>query len=100
MMICREGENFLVHPCVEINLRMNMGVVARLFYDRYAAFPACGRYVVEHYMTDGEALKKHQELQMLFPVILSDQGRIAGGYVSLTPVGETTRYQVYVILDT
>jgi hypothetical protein len=51
-------------------------------------------------MTDGEALKKHQELQMLFPVILSDQGRIAGGYVSLTPVGETTRYQVYVILDT
>jgi hypothetical protein len=37
MMICREGENFLVHPCVEINLRMNMGVVARLFYDRYVA---------------------------------------------------------------
>lgn len=100
MMICREGENFLVHPCVEINLRMNMGVVARLFYDRYVAFPACGRYVVEHYMTDGEALKKHQELQMFFPVILSDQGWIAGGYVSLTPVGETTRYQVYVILDT
>ena len=58
------------------------------------------RYVVEHYMSDGEALKKHQELQMLFPVILSDQGRIAGGYVSLIPVGETTRYQVYVILDT
>lgn len=74
MMICREGENFLVHPCVEINLRMNMGVVARLFYDRYVAFPACGRYVVEHYMTDGEALKNIRSCRCFFPLSCQIRG--------------------------
>ena len=34
----RQGERLsIVHPCVEINMRMNMGVVARLFYDRFVA---------------------------------------------------------------
>ena len=37
MMICRLTEEFVVHPCVEINLRMNMGVVSRLFFDRYVS---------------------------------------------------------------
>lgn len=31
MMICRVAGGYVVHPCVEINLRMNMGVVSRLF---------------------------------------------------------------------
>ena len=37
MMICRfpESPAYRIHPCVEINLRMNMGVVARHLYDRY-----------------------------------------------------------------
>ena len=34
MMICHEGD-YRIHPCVEINLRMNMGVLARLFFDRF-----------------------------------------------------------------
>ena len=49
MMICRQDKEnkYLVHPCVEINMRMNMGVVARLFYDRFAAPGSKGRFTVE-----------------------------------------------------
>lgn len=38
MMICRVAGEYVVYPCVEINLRMNMGVVSRLFFDRYVSF--------------------------------------------------------------
>lgn len=36
MMICRFAllPEFRIHPCVEINLRMNMGLVSRMLYDR------------------------------------------------------------------
>ena len=76
MMVCHE-KDYMLHPCVEINLRMNMGVLSRLFFDRYVCPTACGRFVIEHYPTSGEALRF--------------------GYVSLTPVGEDTRYQAYVL---
>ncbi len=48
MMVCRsDKENgYRVHPCVEINMRMNMGVVARLFYDRFVAPGSKGCFAV------------------------------------------------------
>ena len=98
MMICRSGEAYAVHPCVEINLRMNMGVVARLFYDRYVAPRAEGNYVVTFYAKEGEALAQHQEFTRRHPLQI-DNGRIRSGYLSLTPVLADTRYQVYVLLD-
>lgn len=35
MFICREGDRYLVDPCVEINVRMTMGLLARRYYDRH-----------------------------------------------------------------
>jgi hypothetical protein len=49
MMIVRIGGGYAIHPCVEVNLRMNMGVVSHLFFDRYVCREACGRYVIEYY---------------------------------------------------
>ena len=37
-----EAPVYRIHPCVEINLRMNMGVVAWLLTDRYLAADAEG----------------------------------------------------------
>lgn len=95
MMICREGDDWQIHPCVEVNLRMNMGVVSRLIYDRYVHPSAQGRYVVEHYGTDGTALEFHREMMERYP-LYKESGRIRRGYLSLTPVFENTRYQVYI----
>lgn len=95
MMICRIGEAWLVHPCVEINLRMNMGVVSRLFFDRWMDPQARGKFVVEHYFTDGEALAVHHRFQEGCPPTVKG-GRMTAGYLSLTPVSRETRYQIYV----
>ena len=97
MMICRVGEGYAVHPCVEINLRMNMGIVARWVYDRHVVPGATGRYVVEYYPQPGEALRMHRALQEQYPLVLEGQ-KIRQGYLSLTPVFDDTVYQVFVLV--
>ena len=97
MMICRVGELYAVHPCVEVNLRMNMGVVSRLFFDRYLCPEASGRYVIEYYPQQGDALCFHEEMKLSHPLVLRD-GRMVKGYLSLTPVFEDTAYQIYVVV--
>lgn len=97
MMICCRAETYALHPCVEINLRMNMGVVARLLADRYVASGSQGCYVTEHYRADGEALDFHCRMCREFPAVVSD-GRLVSGYLSLTPVWQDTRFQAYMLI--
>ena len=98
MMICREGDAFLLHPCVEMNLRMNMGVAAHIIAERYLTPETKGRFVVEHYGNDGEALEAHREMKEVFPLRMSGNF-VTSGYLSLTPVFDDTRYQVYVLAE-
>lgn len=101
MMIC-EGEgacqesSYLIHPCVEINLRMNMGVVARLIFDRYMHADSVGSYIVEHYGADGEAVENDRMLRESHPSRI-EGGKMIEGYFPLTPVASNTRYQCYII---
>ena len=97
MMICDVDANYVVHPCVEINLRMNMGVVARLLFDRYIDSASVGSYVVEHFSVDGEAMEHDKQLRELYPAQVTD-GKMVDGYFPLTPVFSNTRYQCYVLL--
>lgn len=99
MMICSVDGGYRIHPCVEINLRMNMGVVSRLFFDRHISMSSFGQYVVEHYTIDGEALEKHHERLAACPLQVAIDGRIIHGYLSLTPVQMETRYQAYVMVE-
>lgn len=98
MMICSQNDGILLHPCVEINMRMNMGVVSRIFFDRYLSSSSRGYLVTEHYSSDGEALQFHQEMSSCHPLVLDSGGRIVSGYLTLTPVLSSTRYQAYVIV--
>lgn len=96
MMIVRTTDGYVVHPCVEINLRMNMGVVSRLFFDRYVCPEVSGRYVIEYYPHEGDALRFHAEMKQKYPLCLRD-GKIKEGYLSLTPVFGDTAYQIFVL---
>ena len=95
MMVCEEDGTYKVHPCVEVNLRMNMGVVSRLLYDNYVCEGAEGRYVIEYFPKNGEALRFHETMQEEYPLEMQD-GRIKRGYLSLTPVFEDTSYQIFI----
>ena len=96
MMVCEVDGLYCIHPCVEINLRMNMGLVARFLYDDYMSNHTEGHFVVEHYTKDGEALEHDCRMRDLFPAIV-ESGRMHEGYFPLTPVTSATRYQCYVI---
>ncbi len=98
MMICQVEGRFCIHPCVEINLRMNMGVVSRLLYNRYVQPGSQGSYVVAHFNADGEAVQQDREFRRKYPQVVLN-GRMVKGYFPLTPVQESTRYQCYVLLE-
>lgn len=102
MMVCRttterDQERYVLHPCVEINLRMNMGVVAHRIYEKYVSRGAHGRYVIEYYARPGEAEQAHLAFQQQYPLKLADE-RVESGYLSLTPVMQDTAYQAYIII--
>lgn len=100
MMICRfpDFPFYRIHPCVEINLRMNMGVVARLFYDRYVAKGAKGFFSVSYHADSSALLAEHCRLQSAHPLCVAD-GRIRSGYLSLAPVTQHTCYRAYVLVE-
>lgn len=97
MMIYDNGGGYRLNPCMEINLRMNMGVVARLFYDRFVGNGCKGVYRVRFFKQAGEALRTHFEMQAAHPLIV-ENGRVLKGYMSLVPVTSGNRYIAYVII--
>lgn len=97
MMICKDEGMYKVHPCVEVNLRMNMGVVSRLLYDNYICQEAEGSYVIEYFPQKGEALRFHEAMKKEWPLQMED-GRIKSGYLSLTPVFIDTSYQIFILI--
>lgn len=98
MMICRVGQGHGLHPCVEINLRMNMGVVSRLLYDRFVASGRSGTFRVAYYPAAGEALREHEAMKAAFP-LETENGRVVSGYLPLVPVSKSTRYRVWMLVE-
>lgn len=94
MMICHTGESFQIQPCVEINVRMNMGMVARLFYDRFVSPKSTGEYRVDYFKNRGDALRLYQKMKNESPVIVEDR-KIVSGTFFLSPVTATTQYTAY-----
>lgn len=98
MMVCLEENGYKIHPCVEINLRMNMGVVARLFYDRFCESSSRGEYHISYHPAQDEAWTEHQKMEKEHPLCI-ENGRIRSGYMPLTPVQHNTRYRAWVNLE-
>lgn len=99
MMIVRSsiGE-YNLHPCVEINLRMNMGIVSRLFYDRFVSPGSQGTFSVRCFSSSEELNAWYSEQEKKNPLHV-EEGRIISGYLSLAPVGKDTRYIASVLIS-
>lgn len=95
MMVCKTPDGYRLQPCVEINVRMNMGMVARIFCDRFVAKESSGKFAVDYFKTTADALRFHQTMRCNFPLIV-ENGRIKSGYQPLTPVTEKTNYAAWV----
>lgn len=106
MMVCdiTEPDNtaerhYAIHPCVEINMRMNMGVVSHILYERYVQPGKTGHFFIEYHSSPERLQAVHRERQEGFPCIISDEGRLSQGYQPLTPIGRTTQFFAGMIID-
>lgn len=100
MMICRgEGSlEYLIHPCVEMNLRMNMGMVARLLYENHICTGNTGIFRIDYFRTSCELRRKHEEMNRVYPLVM-DGNKVKSGYLPLIPIGDDTRYLAYICVE-
>ena len=97
MMIYDCNGTLRLNPCMELNLRMNMGMTARLFFDRHVADGCRGEYRVSFFKKQGEAYAAHIADVAAYP-LETRGGRVVSGYLNLSPVTEDSRYSVSVII--
>lgn len=94
MMLYQKNGQTAIHPCVEVNMRFTMGLVALKLFDRYISPSATGSFHITFEKTPGAALETHHKTQAEHPLQISD-GRIEKGYLSLCPVTHQTFYRAY-----
>lgn len=75
LFLYHEQGKLALHPCVEINLRTTMGVLAHLVYERYLAPQAEGRFLLTK-----SPLPPAPQLQSLLPGS-STEGRLFSAYL-------------------
>lgn len=99
MMIVRNGQGaadaFALHPCVEINLRMNMGMASRCFFNNYVMPGSEGLFMVDYFSTNASLQAQHKQLTEQMPLVVKD-GRIVEGYMPLVPVTAVAKYSAWV----
>ena len=90
----KEKQEYFIHPCVELNLRMSMGMVARILFDRYIASGSQGYYFVDFCGDNGAQLNAHLKKIFDMPLRLKE-GKNEEGYWALSPVFEHTKFRAY-----
>lgn len=96
MMICSFPNSlyYKIHPCVEVNLRMTMGMVARKLYDNYVYPGQTGMYRVDYFASPEELKRETLRLKEKYPAEYSN-GRVLKGYFPLVPVTSASRYHTW-----
>ena len=99
MMVCRSSEKpyYQLHPCVEVNLRMNMGIVAHSIHKRYVAKNCEGIYRIDYAKKSGKSYQNHLLLQEKHPLIIKE-GKIQSGYLALCPVTPESQYHAWILI--
>ena len=95
MFVYEEDNRIKLHPCVEINLRMTMGAVARTFYDRFVHPDAQGSFQMEYFPEKQTLWNDHQQRLHDLPLIV-ENGKIISGYLSLSNIHPNAHYRLKV----
>jgi len=84
-----------LHPSVEINLRMTMGMLARAFYDRFVVSTSVGQMYIDYAAKPHKLLQDHASRISNFPLQL-DCNRIVSGYFCASAINEYSQYRLRV----
>ncbi len=83
-----------VHPCLEINVRQNMGLLS--LYLEKLLVPG-GKGIFKTFYQPGKSFQEFQkEMETLHPVRLKSN-QIESGFFPLTPAGENTLFGAYIL---
>ena len=97
MLVYRKDHGFAIHPCIEINLRYTMGLVALKLSNRLIHPASQGQFIIDYHKTANSTYAEHLRMQAAFPLQLSDS-KILSGYLSLCPVLPNTKYRAYILI--
>lgn len=98
MIYLDDIEAYRIHPCVEINMRYNMGYLSLMFTQKYLSKETKGEFRVDFSPIDGDIYEKHQQMQKQYPVQFKDN-KLFKGYLPLCPVKEGNHYWAYVMIE-
>ena len=90
------NSEFKLHPCVEINLRANMGIVAHEVRRHLMAPEATGIYRLALFADHAALAAFDEEQRALYPALYRD-GLLVRGYHPLTSTEGNTRHLAYII---
>lgn len=86
-----------IHPCIEINMRYTMGLVALRISQKYLAPKAIGDMHITYESVSGEAYEYHRLMENAYPLKIQN-GKIRAGYLPLCPVTKDTHYRAYILV--
>jgi hypothetical protein len=96
MIICRtnDGANAL-HPCVEVNMRMNMGVLSTILAKRFLAEGSHAIFSIDYYPAAEELQSFLTRMEKENPKRVVN-GKLVAGFVPLVPTGKSNNYIAYI----
>lgn len=98
MLVYSENEEPKLHPCVEINLRANMGIVSISLQKNYLHPDASGLFYIDFLGSTDKLMAKHSQLLNACPAIFVN-GKIRSGYFPLCPLNADSKYLAYLLLS-
>ncbi|HML63876.1 MAG TPA: hypothetical protein PKC55_03510 [Dysgonomonas sp.] len=98
MLIYLEDNEYKLHPCVEINMRYNMGFLTCRLYENYIATQSCGKFYIDFNPKAEEMYNNHLLMEEKHPIRI-ENGKITSGYLSLCPISRSNRYRAYVLVE-
>ena len=87
-----------LHPCVEVNLRMNMGIVSRILYNRFVSETVTGIFNVKTFQTFSELSEFNTFMQSKYPLSI-DANKVVDGYLPLTVISSDSRSLAYLVCN-
>lgn len=88
----------MIHPCVEINMRRTMGMLAISLSNRYVSENSTGNFRLEFAKEPGKIYQNHQDMETRYPIVIRN-GLITSGYLALSPITENSLYWPYLLVS-
>jgi len=98
MLIYIFENQYFIYPCVEINMRANMGILAINFVEKYLFSGKTGCFSVDFCKNSGEVYEKHNEMTKKFPPQFV-HGKLYKGYLPLCPIDKNSKFWTYALVD-